>query len=198
MTSIAFTGDISFTKYMTDGWKREDLLDETVTEFLHSADHVVANVECALSNDATTGTGLKHASDPAAGAFIRDKIGADIWSVANNHILDCKAKGLLDTLQTAREHGCLTIGAGANKEGAAAPVILEEAGGIGIFSVVYDYEKLRTPEDEPGVLIPPQTGDNSHFCIWFWIALISLLINIILLLPKVLRKDREQEDEDEQ
>ena len=55
-----------------------------------------------------------------------------------------------------------------------------------------------TDPDEPGVLIPPQTGDNSHFCIWFWIALISLLINIILLLPKVLRKDREQEDEDEQ
>ena len=55
-----------------------------------------------------------------------------------------------------------------------------------------------TEPDEPGVLIPPQTGDNSHFCIWFWIAMISLLINIILLLPKVLRKDREQEDEDEQ
>ena len=55
-----------------------------------------------------------------------------------------------------------------------------------------------TEPDEPGVLIPPQTGDNSHFCIWFWIAMISLLSNIILLLPKVLRKDREQEDEDEQ
>lgn len=55
-----------------------------------------------------------------------------------------------------------------------------------------------TEPDEPGVLIPPQTGDNSHFCIWLWIAMISLLINIILLLPKVLRKDREQEDEDEQ
>ena len=51
---------------------------------------------------------------------------------------------------------------------------------------------------EPGELIPPQTGDNSHFCIWFWIAMISLLINIILLLPKVLKRDREQEDEDEQ
>ena len=51
---------------------------------------------------------------------------------------------------------------------------------------------------EPGELIPPQTGDNSHFCIWFWIAMFSLLVNIILLLPKVLKKDREQEDEDEQ
>ena len=61
-----------------------------------------------------------------------------------------------------------------------------------------DPTKPGTEPDEPGVLIPPQTGDNSHFCIWLWIAMISLLINIILLLPKVLRKDREQEDEDEQ
>lgn len=153
MTSIAFTGDISFSKYMKDAWKKEDLLDEKITEFLHSADHVVANVECALSNDATTGTGLKHASDPAAGAFIRDKVGSRIWTLANNHILDCKTKGLLDTLETAKCFGCQTIGAGMDKDDAAKPVIIDEAGGIGIFSTVYDMDTLHTPEGEPGVLI---------------------------------------------
>lgn len=153
MTSIAFTGDISFSKYMKNAWKDESLLDEKVTEFLRSADHVVANVECALSSDATTSGGLKHASDPAAGAFVRDKVGSKIWTLANNHILDCKAKGLLDTLQVAKDNGCQTIGAGVNKEDAAKPVFLEGAGGIGIFSVVYDMDTLRTPEEEPGVLI---------------------------------------------
>lgn len=153
MTSIAFTGDISFSKYMTDAWKKADLLDEKVTSFLHSADHVVANVECALSVDAVSGKGLKHSSDPAAGECIRDKLNSRIWSLANNHILDCKAKGLLDTLETAKSFGCQTIGAGANKEEAAKPVFLEGAGGIGIFSVVFDMKSLRTPEDEPGVFI---------------------------------------------
>ena len=153
MTSIAFTGDISFSKYMTDAWTREDSLDEKVVDFLHSADHVVANVECALSADPTVGSGLKHTSDPAAGAFIRDKIGSKIWSLANNHILDCGAKGLLDTIQAAKDHGCQTIGAGADKDDAAKPVFVEGAGGIGVFSVVYDADILRTPEDEPGVLI---------------------------------------------
>lgn len=157
MTSIAFTGDISFSKYMTDAWKKDDLLDEKVSSFLHSADHVVANVECTLSNTPTTSGGLKHSSDPKAGAFIRDKVGSKIWTLANNHILDCKAQGVIDTLETAKTYGCATIGAGLNKEEAAKPVYLDEAGGIGIFSVVYDIKTLRTEENEPGVLIWNET-----------------------------------------
>lgn len=157
MTSIAFTGDISFSKYMKDSWQKEDLLDAQVTNFLHSADHVVANVECTMSNTPTTSGGLKHSSDPRAGAFVRDKVGSRIWSLANNHILDCKAQGVIDTLETARTYGCATIGAGLNKEMAAKPVYLDECGGIGIFSVVYDVKTLRTEENEPGVLIWNET-----------------------------------------
>lgn len=151
MVSIAFTGDISFSKYMKDAWLKNDLLDEKVASFLHSADHVVANVECTLSDKPTVGGGLKHASDPAAGGFIRNKLNSRIWSLANNHILDCKAQGLLDTLQAAKDQGCLTIGAGANREEAAKPVYLDEAGGIGIFSVTFDMKSMYTPDDEPGV-----------------------------------------------
>ena len=151
MTSIAFTGDISFSKYMTDAWKKTDLLDEQVRSFLHSADHVVANVECTLSNTPVVGKGLKHSSDPAAGGFIRDELNAKIWSLANNHILDCKAQGLLDTLEAAKTYGCQTMGAGINKEEAAKPVYLEEAGGIGMFAVTFDMKSMVTEEDEPGV-----------------------------------------------
>lgn len=157
MTSIAFTGDISFSKYMTDSWKKDDLLDEQVTAFLHSADHVVANVECTLSNTPTTSGGLKHSSDPRAGAYVRDKVGSKIWTLANNHILDSKAPGLLDTLAVAKECGCQTMGAGVNKADAAKPVYLDVEGGIGIFSVVYDISTLRTEENEPGVLIWTET-----------------------------------------
>ena len=153
MTSLAFTGDISFTKYFKDAWKREDLVDDQVLAFLHSANHVIANVECALSDSAVIGTGLKHASDPEAGKFVKECLGADIWTIANNHILDCGQQGLLDTLETARSLGCQTIGAGTNKADAAKPVILEESGGIGIFSTVYTMEKYQTPEEEPGCLL---------------------------------------------
>ena len=153
MVSIGFTGDISFSKYMTDAWKREDLMDAQVKDFLASADHVVANVECTLSDRAAIGGKLRHTSAPAAGAFIRDQLNSKIWSLANNHILDCGAEGLLDTLQVAKNYGCQTIGAGVDHQDAAKPVYLDEAGGIGIFSVVFNMKSLQTPEDESGVFL---------------------------------------------
>ena len=153
MTSIAFTGDITFSKYMKDAWKKENLLDSKIVRFLHSAEHVVANVECTLSNNPIVGGGLKHASDPKAGAFIRDIVNSRIWSIANNHILDCKAPGLLDTLQVAEDYGCQTIGAGINREAAAKPVFIDTAGGIGIFSVSFSMKSMETPDDEPGVFL---------------------------------------------
>lgn len=51
-----------------------------------------------------------------------------------------------------------------------------------------------TEPTQPGELIPPQTGDNMHLCIWFWIAMASILLNIVLLYMKLRRKGEKQED----
>lgn len=48
MTSIAFTGDIAFSKYFAKGHEKPDLFDREITDFLCSADHVVANIEAPL------------------------------------------------------------------------------------------------------------------------------------------------------
>ncbi len=51
------------------------------------------------------------------------------------------------------------------------------------------------PDINDGDLVyPPQTGDNSHFCIWFWIAMLSLLATILLLWPKQRKKDSKKEE----
>ena len=47
-TSIVFTGDIGFDKYMSQKWEDDKLLSGSVLEYFHSADHVCANVEGAL------------------------------------------------------------------------------------------------------------------------------------------------------
>lgn len=44
----------------------------------------------------------------------------------------------------------------------------------------------------PGELIPPKTGDTLDLCIWFWIAMASLLLNILLLSSKRHKKDDEE------
>jgi poly-gamma-glutamate synthesis protein (capsule biosynthesis protein) len=47
-TSIIFTGDIGFDRYMDQRWKDENLLSQPLLDFFRSADHVVANVEGPL------------------------------------------------------------------------------------------------------------------------------------------------------
>lgn len=51
-----------------------------------------------------------------------------------------------------------------------------------------------TEPTQPGEVISPSTGDTMHICIWLWIAMASLLLNIILLMSSLRRKDKKREE----
>lgn len=151
-TSLVFTGDIGFDRYMTGRWADPDLLDKKIMDFFQSADHVAANVEGALmsAGEDVAGRGIYfHTMDPATAGLLKG-IGADIWVIGNNHIMDAAGEGLTNTKRIAREMNCYTAGAGENIEDASVPVILNEAGGIGILSVAYYPECIPAGSDEPG------------------------------------------------
>ena len=65
-TTIAFTGDIAFSKYFAEGWQREDLMDQEIVDFLSSADHVAANIEAPVTDGSFTGKAgsLTHVNSP--------------------------------------------------------------------------------------------------------------------------------------
>ena len=151
-TSIVFTGDIGFDRYMDRRWEDEQLLSEELLAFFRSADHVAANVEGALIDAVDDGSRgvFFHSMNPAA-ACVLEKIGADIWCVGNNHTMDAGREGVISTKALARKMGCMTIGAGLNLEEASAPVYLDEAGGIGMFGVAYMAECIPATETEPGI-----------------------------------------------
>ena len=70
-TSLVFTGDIGFDRYMYEKWNDEDLISDEVLAFLHSADHVIANVEGPIAEipQNTVQSGVKqllHTIDPEA------------------------------------------------------------------------------------------------------------------------------------
>jgi len=139
--SLVFTGDIGFDRYMDKKWEDEDLLSGEVLDFLHSGDHVIANVEGPLVEQETNKTisgvqQLLHTMNPAA-ARVLDKMHADIWNICNNHIMDAGETGMEKTLEQARMHGAKTIGAGMNLMEAKKPLIIHKAGGIGLFGVGY-------------------------------------------------------------
>ena len=137
-TSIVFTGDIGFDRYMEGAWRDNNLLCEKILDFFHSADHVLANVEGAVyaaRDDGSRGS-FFHCMNPEATSLLK-KIGADLWCIGNNHIMDAGVEGLLSTKKIAASLGCRAFGAGLNLDEAAEAIYLEEAGGIGILSVTY-------------------------------------------------------------
>lgn len=153
-SSIVFTGDIGFDHYMEGRYEDSDLLADGVKRFLSGCDHLVVNVEGALSEGEksvreNSVASLLHSMNPKVALFLKD-IGADIWNICNNHIMDAGAKGLSDTLKAASENGAMTIGAGMDIFAAEKPVILDEAGGIGMFGVGYQRACRKASEDTPG------------------------------------------------
>ena len=151
-TSILFTGDIGFDRYMARRWEDEKLLDDETLAFFRSADHVAANVEGALIDAVDDGSRgvFFHSMDPAA-ACVLEKIGADIWCIGNNHTMDAGREGVISTRALAAQLGCRTIGAGLNEVEASEPIYLEEAGGIGMFGVAYMAECIPATATEPGI-----------------------------------------------
>ena len=154
-TGIVFTGDIGFDKYMDRKWEDSTFINDKCLEFLNSADHVVINVEGPLLKkeieEATGSASLLHSMDPeAADFFIR--LGADIWNINNNHIMDAGEKGIKDTIAIAKGKNVKTLGAGMNLFDAANPVVINECGGIALIGIGYERACRIATDDTPGCL----------------------------------------------
>ena len=153
--SFVITGDIGFDKYMKDAYTREDLLDKEVLDFVRVGDHLIVNVEGPLygtkDDDAFGAASLKHSMDEGVALFLK-KLGADIWNLNNNHIMDEGPDGLFRTLELAKENGAVTIGAGKNIDEASKPLIFKEAGGVGFVSTGYERACRKADKETPGCL----------------------------------------------
>lgn len=153
-TSLVFTGDIGFDRYMYGRWNDKKLISEEILNFLHSADHVIANVEGPIAQipQNTVQSGVKqllHTIDPDAVKVLKN-MRADIWNICNNHIMDAGEDGIKSTLKIAHENAVKTIGAGMNIAQARKPVIIDEAGGIGLFGVGYQRACRAAGEEKAG------------------------------------------------
>ncbi|MBO4688504.1 MAG: UDP-N-acetylmuramoyl-L-alanine--D-glutamate ligase [Clostridiales bacterium] len=153
-TTLVFTGDIGFDRYMDHKWQDPKLLSKRVKDVLSFADHVIANVEGPImecpKNDVNEGAKqLLHFMDPAVADFLCENH-CDIWNICNNHIKDAGVEGIASTLKEAEKRGIKTIGAGMNIEEARKILTLPEAGGIGMFGVGYQRACRKATETEAG------------------------------------------------
>ena len=156
-TTLVFTGDIGFDHYMDHKWEDDALISDDLLSLFHDADHVIINIEGPLvDKDAglvqSREMRLMHTIDPAA-VRVFNNMHADIWNLVNNHMMDAGAFGLEKTLEEAARAKVSTIGAGMDIASAAKPVILQEAGGIGIFGVGYRRGCKPAGEDQAGCFL---------------------------------------------
>ena len=83
-----------------------------------------------------------HAMNPKAVDVLKI-MHPDIWCIGNNHTMDASKEGLQSTRMIAKENGCVTFGAGMNRNKASEPLYPVEAGGIGMLSLTYVSEKTH-------------------------------------------------------
>ena len=176
-TSFVFTGDIGFDKYMDGKWNDPNLISHEIFDFLHSADHVVINVEGPIAENIESGNQsgalqLKHTMNPEA-TCVFENMHADIWNICNNHIMDAGEFGMESTLEYAKKCNALTIGAGMNIDEARKHIIINEAGGIGLFGVGYQRACRVAGEDKAGCYswsdleeIQKSIGEIKKKCRW--------------------------------
>ena len=173
-TSFIFTGDIGFDRYMDKKWEDEGLLSKDLIDFFHSAEHVVLEVEGAVIDAVDDGTRgvFFHSMNPAA-VDVFKKMGADVWSIGNNHSMDAGLDGVVSTRKLCEESGARAFGAGVNLEEASSPLFFDEAGGIGMFGVSYMNECIPATENAPGIfrwddlaLIQKRIDEVKAKCRW--------------------------------
>lgn len=122
------------------------------------ADVVVANLECPLIERSTpiSKTGPVFGEDSACINGIR-AAGVDVLCLANNHILDHGAEGLVNTLAVCAEAGVATVGAGENLA-EARRILVTKAGDlrvglVGMAEHEFSIATAKTPGANPLDLI---------------------------------------------
>jgi poly-gamma-glutamate synthesis protein (capsule biosynthesis protein) len=100
-----------------------------VVAAVHEADRFVLNLECCISARGAPAPGrVFHFRAPPAAVDALAGLGVDCVTLANNHALDFGPQALLDTLEHLESAGIARVGAGAEIDGARAPVLLETGG----------------------------------------------------------------------
>ncbi|HEY3374026.1 MAG TPA: CapA family protein [Candidatus Aquicultor sp.] len=131
--TLAFVGDVMLGRGVNEEIEHHapEYFWGTTLPVLHSADAVITNLECAITNHT-----MEWQGSPKAFYFRASPKAVDVLrvanircvSLANNHILDFEEQGLLDTLQCLDEADICYAGAGKNLDEARMPAIMDVNG----------------------------------------------------------------------
>ena len=129
----------------------QGLVGEDIGELLNSASYRIFNLETPLTNQDTPikkyGPALRAREETVAGI---KTLGADLLTLANNHIMDHGKNGFHNTMRVLSSNGISTVGAGKNIREAQKPFFLNFAEKkVGVFACA-EHEFSIAGENKPG------------------------------------------------
>ncbi len=122
---MLFGGDVYFSDHVLGTYDKaggiHGVLDEGIREEIEKADIFMVNQEFPFTRRGTAAADKQFTFRvPESRMHILQEMGVDIVTLANNHILDFGAEGLLDSCKALDEAGILYVGGGEDFEKASA------------------------------------------------------------------------------
>lgn len=103
-------------------------LFEGVGDFIRSCDLAFCNLENPVSSSRkVSGNAITFRADSAFVEVLKQS-GFNIFNLANNHILDCGPRAIIDTRTILAANGLAAVGAGRSRDEAGAATILRKRG----------------------------------------------------------------------
>lgn len=122
--SIAIAGDVIPSRSTFPGGSPATPGFGKVVELVSGADVAVANLDTALTERGHPREKFINVRATPALAGDLKRMGFDVLSLANNHVMDYGDTGLFDTLEALHAAGVRTVGAGADLRRATTPAIV--------------------------------------------------------------------------
>lgn len=127
----------------------------------------VMNLETSVtrSEEVAPGKGVHYRMNPANLGCLAE-VRADVWTLANNHVLDHGMPGLLETLDTMHAAGLRTAGAGVDGAQAWSPAVVH-ADGTRVVVASVGHVSSGVPASwaatarHPGVALLPDLSEGS-------------------------------------
>lgn len=151
MASVLVFGDICPDNDYRRFFDKDGPFSDDVVRDIQKASLVIGNLECPATNNTTpiTKTGPSLRAEPHDLELLC-KLGFDVLSLANNHILDYGILAVEETIEIAKENGLKVVGAGRNADDARQPAIIDINGiKVGVISFAEAEFNLAT-EYAPG------------------------------------------------
>jgi poly-gamma-glutamate capsule biosynthesis protein CapA/YwtB (metallophosphatase superfamily) len=155
---IAIAGDTMLGRKVADRLATvdpPDLFSGELREIVATADLVVLNLECCVSERGSpwdTPGKLFHFRAPPRAVETLSALGVDCVTLANNHALDFGYDALADTRAHLAGAGIRAVGAGADRAQARAPAVLRVGNTrLAVFGVTDHPADFAAAADRPGV-----------------------------------------------